>query len=44
MTPMTSWHIIVNIYLALALICGLITWFLTRDKKACVCWRAYLSV
>lgn len=34
MTLMTSWHIIVNIYLALALICGLITWFLTRDKKS----------
>ncbi|WP_072159966.1 GhoT/OrtT family toxin [Pluralibacter gergoviae] len=31
---MTSWHIIVNIYLALALICSLITWFLTRDKKS----------
>lgn len=31
---MTGWHIIVTLYLIMAFISGLVTWYLTRDKKS----------
>lgn len=31
---MSSWQIIVMVYLTLAAFSGLVTWFLTRDKKS----------